>query len=257
MLPAERRREMARLIKNRGAVNTRELAEALGISTMTVRRDLKVLEERNQLELTWGGAVPLCFEANDIPRARKAVSMLEAKQTIARAACQFIKNEDFIALDAGTTSLELARLLPTLPLTSLGVVTPDLEIALLLSGCDHISVFLSGGLIDPVSRACNDSDAVAYLRGLRLTMAFVGTNVWDAHHGVTTSTSAKMHYKRQLMTSADKTFLLADASKYAKFSPWLVAGVERFDHIITDSGLTAEARAALEAAPAHLIIANA
>ena len=125
--------------------------------------------------------------------------MLEAKQVIARAACQFIKNEDFIALDAGTTSLELARLLPTLPLTSLGVVTPDLEIALLLSGCDHISVFLSGGLIDPVSRACNDSDAVAYLRGLRLTMAFVGTNVWDAHHGVTTSTSAKMHYKRQLM----------------------------------------------------------
>ena len=61
MLPAERRREMARLIKNRGAVNTRELAEALGISTMTVRRDLKVLEERNQLELTWGGAVPLAF----------------------------------------------------------------------------------------------------------------------------------------------------------------------------------------------------
>ena len=94
MLPAERRREMARLIKNRGAVNTRELAEALGISTMTVRRDLKVLEERNQLELTWGGAVPLSFEANDIPRARKAVSMLEAKQAIARTASLHIKNED-------------------------------------------------------------------------------------------------------------------------------------------------------------------
>ena len=256
MLPAERRREMARLIKNKGAVNTRELAEALGISTMTVRRDLKVLEERNQLELTWGGAVPFNFEANDIPRARKAVSMLDAKLAIARAASLYIKSEDFIALDAGTTSLELARLLPTLPLTSLGVVTPDLEIALLLSGCEHISVFLSGGLIDPVSRACNDSDAVAYLRGLRLTMAFVGTNVWDIHHGVTTSTPAKTHYKRQLVASADKTFLLADSSKYAKFSPWLVAELQRFDHIITDGGLPAEAQAALNDAGARLCVAN-
>ena len=56
-------------------------------------------------------------------------------------------------------------------------------------------------------------------------------------------------------TSADKTFLLADSSKYAKFSPWLVAGVERFDHIITDGCLPAEAQAALEAASARLIIA--
>ena len=87
-------------------------------------------------------------------------------------------------------------------------------------------------------------------------MAFVGTNVWDAHHGVTTSTSANMHYKRQLMSSADKTFLLADASKNAKFSPWLVAGVDRFDHIITDSGLTAEARAALQEAGARLCLAD-
>ena len=128
MLPAERRREMARLIKNRGAVNTRELAEALGISTMTVRRDLRALEERNQLELTWGGAVPLSFEANDIPRARKAVSMLEAKQAIARAASLHIKNEDFIALDAGTTSLELARLLPTRPSPALAWSRPTLKL---------------------------------------------------------------------------------------------------------------------------------
>lgn len=255
MLPAERRRELARIIKNRGAVNTRELADALGISTMTVRRDLKALQERNQLELTWGGAVPLNFEANDIPRARKAECMHEAKLAVAHAASRFIKNEDFIALDAGTTNLELARLLPTLPLTRLSVVTPDLEIALLLAGHDHISVFLSGGQIDPVSRACNDAEAVSYIRGLRLTLAFIGTNVWDVRHGVTTSTPAKMHYKRQLMTSADKSFLLADSSKYSKFSPWLVADTGSFESIITDGALPQEARTALEAAGTHLTIA--
>jgi len=65
-----------------------------------------------------------------------------------------------------------------------------------------------------------------------------------------------MHYKRQLMASADKAFLLADSSKYAKFSPWLVAETERFDHIITDNGLPAEAQAALHNAGARLRIAD-
>ena len=84
MLPVERRRKMARLIKSQGAVNSRELAKALGISVMTVRRDLKVLEEQKQLEITWGGAVPVGFEAHDIPRSHKAGSMLEAKVAMGR-----------------------------------------------------------------------------------------------------------------------------------------------------------------------------
>lgn len=257
MLPVERRRKMARLIKRQGAVNSRELAEALGISVMTVRRDLKVLEEQKQLEITWGGAVPVGFEAHDIPRSRKAGSMLEAKVAIARAACEFIQDDSFIGLDAGTTTLELARLLPSLPLTNLSVVTPDLEIALLLSGHSHIEVFLTGGRIDPISRACNDTDSVAYLRRIRTTVAFVGINVWGAHYGVTTSSSEKMHRKIQLMASADKSILLVDSSKYAKFSPWRVAGAEDFYRIITDEGLSHDARQALEGVGARLLYAGA
>lgn len=257
MLPVERRKKMARLIKNRGAVNSRELAETLGISVMTVRRDLKVLEEQNQLEITWGGAVPLGFEANDIPRSDKAASMQAAKLAIARAACGFIKDGAFIGLDAGTTTLELARLIPSLPFKRLSVVTPDLEVAMLLSGSAHIEVFLTGGRVDPISRACCDTDSVAYLRRVRPTVAFVGINVWGAEHGVTTSSSDKMNRKIQLMDSADTSILLVDFSKYAKFSPWRVAGVEQFYRIITDTGLADDARKNLEAAGARLLFAEA
>ncbi|WP_291440763.1 DeoR/GlpR family DNA-binding transcription regulator [Desulfovibrio sp.] len=256
MLPVERRRKMAHIIKSQGAVNTRELAEILGISIMTVRRDLKVLEEQNLLEITWGGAVPVGFEAHDIPRSHKASCMRQAKTDIARAACGFIEDDAFIALDAGTTTLELARLLPSLPISRLSVVTPDLEIALILSGHAHIEVFLTGGRVDPVSRACNDVDVMKYLRRIRTTMAFVGINVWEAEHGVTTSSSEKMHRKAQLMESADKSILLVDSSKYAKFSPWRVAGVEDFYRIITDGGLPAGARQQLEAAGASLLYAG-
>ena len=256
MLPVERRKKMARLIKNRGALNSRELAETLGISVMTVRRDLKVLEEQNQLEITWGGAVPVGFEAHDIPRSHKAASMQEAKVAIAHAACDFIVEGDFIGLDAGTTTLELARLLPTLPFKHLSVVTPDLEIAMLLSGNAHIEVFLAGGRVDPISRACNDTDSVAYLRRVRTTVAFVGINVWGEQHGVTTSSSEKMNRKIQLMDSADKSILLVDSSKYGKFSPWRVAGVEQFYRIITDTGLSEDAKKNLEANGARLLYAG-
>lgn len=256
MLPAERRKKMARIIQSKGAINTHDLALVLGVSTMTVRRDLKVLEEQNKLEIIWGGAVPPGFEANDIPRASKAASMREAKQAMARTAVSYIKDEDFLILDAGTSSLELARLLPTLPLNRLCVATPDLEIALLLADCTHIDVFVTGGRLNAVSRACTDADAVAYLRCLRATLAFIGTNVWDARHGVTVNSADRMRLKRQMAANADRCILLADSSKYARFSPWLVAGVERFDRIITDGGLGAEARATLKAAGARLDIAG-
>lgn len=243
---------MAQLIKKQGAVNTRDLAESLGISIMTVRRDLKVLEEQNQLQITWGGAVPVSFQAHDIPRADKAGSMHEAKLAIARAAAELVEDDSFIALDAGTTTLELARLLPALPFSRLSVVTPDLEIALVLAGYPNITVYVAGGQVDPVSRACSDAETVSYVRQLRTTLAFMGTNVWDLEHGVTTSSASKMHLKRQIMKSSRHCVLLADSSKYSNFSPWRIAGVEEFDMVITDNGLPRETRAALEAAGATL-----
>lgn len=255
MLPAERRRKMAQMINEQGTVNTRDLARALGISIMTVRRDLKSLEEQNQLKITWGGAESVAFQAHDIPYERKSASMTEAKAAIARAALDLITDDSFIALDAGTTTLELARLLPSLP-QRLNVITPDLEIALCLSGHQHITVYLAGGQIDPVSRACTDADTTAYLRSVRTTLAFMGTNVWDAEHGVTTSSTAKMHLKRQLLESSRRPVLLADSSKYANFSPWRVAGVDEFELIITDSALGAQARHALGEAGARMVYAK-
>ncbi len=74
---------------------------------------------------------------------------------------------------------------------------------------------------------------------------------------MTTSSSTKMHRKVQLMDSADKSILLVDSSKYAKFSPWRVAGAEDFYRIITDEGLNHDARQALESVGARLLYAGA
>ena len=252
MLPAQRRLQMADLINRKGGINTEALAQHFGVSIMTARRDLKILEQENRLKVTWGGAVPMNFQPHDIPYANKTGHMREAKKAITRHALDMIKDDSCILLDAGTTTLKLARLLLDRRLT---VITTDLQIALLLSSAPQISVHMACGVIDPVSRACNDISTVNYLRPLSVTQAFIGTNVWDAQRGVTTSSNTKMHIKRQIMDCAEQTVLLADSSKYATYSPWSVAALADFSCIITDSLLAPSIRNDIEQSGATLCMA--
>ena len=253
MLPEQRRRKMARMIAEHNVVNTRELADSLGISQMTVRRDLKLLEQRNVLRTTWGGAVPSAFQAHDIPYGDKAAHMPEAKRAIARAALELIEDDTCVILDAGTTTLELAKLLFNRRLT---VVTTDLQIGLLLAQAPHVDVHLTGGRIDPVSGGCLGTHALECLGSIHATVAFIGTNVWDPAQGVTTSSAEKMHLKRRMMERACRGVLLADSSKYGNFSTWRLAGLDGFSWLITDNGLAPEARAEATAAGASLRIAE-
>ncbi len=253
MLPARRRSEMALFIQQNGGVDTETLARQFGVSVMTARRDLKVLEQGNILKRTWGGAVPSHFLPHEIPYANKAATMLEAKRAIAAEAVGLIEDESCIILDAGTTTLALAELLRGKTLT---VITPDLQIALLLASSPTVTVFVAGGRVDPVSRSCNDQSAVGYLGQINATLAFVGTSVWEAQRGATTSSTAKMRVKKQIMACAAQSVLLADSSKFGTFSPWAVGLLSDFSCIISDSGLSRDARESIAGAGGVLRLAS-
>ncbi len=253
MLPARRRSEMALFIQQQGGTDTETLARRFAISVMTARRDLKILEQQNFLKVTWGGAVPLNFRPHDVPYASKAVAMLEAKKSITAMAVDMIKDDSCILLDAGTTTLELAKRLLDRRLT---VITTDLQIALLLAASATVSVHLAGGRVDPVSRACSDVSTVDYLTPVCATQAFIGTNVWDAERGVTTSSAVKMQIKSRMIACAEQSILLADSSKYGTFSPWAVAGLRDFACVLTDSNLPDAAREAAEQSGATLRVAE-
>lgn len=244
---------MALFIQQRGGVDTETLAGRFGVSVMTARRDLKILERQNCLKVTWGGAVPVQFQPYDVPYASKATAMREAKRAVAELALDLIKDDSCIVLDAGTTTLALAERLHGRRLT---VVTTDLRIALLLASSSTVTVHLTGGWVDPVSRACNDGSTVDYLAPLCVTQSFIGTNVWDAARGVTTSSTAKMRIKSQMMACAQQKVLLADSSKYGNFSPWTVAQLSELTCIFSDSGLPSAARAAVEQTGVELRLAQ-
>lgn len=252
MLPARRRSEMALLIQQNGGVDTETLARRFGVSLMTARRDLKILEEQKLLKVTWGGALSVNFLLHEIPYANKAAVMREAKRAIATYAAGMVQDESCIMLDAGTTTLELAELLRNRTLT---VITNDLQIALLLASSPTVTVHMAGGWVDPVSRACNDESTVDFLRHLNVTQAFIGINVWDVSRGATTSSSSKMRIKRRMLSCAGQSVLLADSSKYGNFSPWAVADLAEFSCIISDGGLPRAAREAIAQTGAVLRLA--
>lgn len=239
MLPAQRRSEMALFIQQNGGIDTETLAKHFGVSLMTARRDLKILEEQNVLKVTWGGAVPVNFLPHEIPYATKAAVMREAKTAIAALAAEMVEDDSCIMLDAGTTTLELAEMLRSRSLT---VITSDLQIALLLSSSPSVSVHLAGGWVDPVSASCSDESTTDFFRNLRVTQAFIGASVWDATRGATTSSTAKMRIKRQMITNAGQSILLADSSKYGNFSPWAIADLASFSCIVSDTDLPEAAR---------------
>lgn len=253
MFPVRRRSEIAAFIQQNGGVDTDTLAKHFGISAMTARRDLKILEQENLLRRTWGGAIPPHFIPHEIPYANKAATMLEAKKAIAAKALEIIEDESCIILDAGTTTLALATLLRNRTLT---VITQDLQIALLLASSPTVTVYFAGGYVDPVSRSCNDPSAVKYLQQINATVTFVGTSVWDVSCGATTSSTAKMYMKKQLMACAEQCILLADSSKFGTFSPWAVGTLSAFSCIISDSGLSHKAQESIAEAGGVLHMAS-
>ena len=252
MLPEQRRSEMAAFIQQNGGVDTETLAKQFGVSVMTTRRDLKILEEQNVLKVTWGGALSVNFLPHEIPYANKTGVMLEAKRAIAAAAAETVRDESCIVLDAGTTTLALAEALRSRSLT---VITNDLQIGLFLSASPSVTVHIFGGLVDSVSRSCNGEVVLEFLEKVNVNQAFIGASVWDVARGATTSSIAKMHVKRKMIACASESVLLVDSSKFGSFSPWTIGELSGFSQIITDSGLSPNACKSVRDAGGVLLLA--
>ncbi|MDR1826977.1 MAG: DeoR/GlpR family DNA-binding transcription regulator [Methylobacteriaceae bacterium] len=253
-MDAERRRvAIARLISENDGADIKTLAEHFHVSAMTIRRDRKILSARNKIEPTHGGAVPVGYRLGEMPYARKTAVNLDKKQAIARAAAELVPDECCVILDAGTTTLELAKLLFD---KRISVVTVDMRIALLLAQSPTVTVFTPGGEVHPELQCQIDAHALNYLNGINASLSFIGSAVWDAGKGMSSSSVAKQAIKRAMMKRAERTLLLADSSKYSLCNPWHVAELSAFSAIISDEGLSRENRCAVEHAGGTLTIAG-
>ncbi|MCL2898976.1 DeoR/GlpR family DNA-binding transcription regulator [Brenneria tiliae] len=238
-------------LKSHNLVTVDELVTVIDASPATIRRDLIKLDKQGVISRTHGGVTLNRFIPAQPTTNEKLQRNLLEKQAIARYAATLVQPGSSVVLDAGTTTLELARNLTHLPLR---VITADLQIALFLSEFKQIEVTIIGGRIDDSSQSCIGEHGRRLLRSIYPDIAFISCNSWSLEKGITTPTEEKAGVKQDLLLNASRRVLLADSSKYGAYSLFCITPLSDLSDIVTDGGLPPEVQAQLRAQPFNLTL---
>src|SRR6266545_3652041 len=248
MLAPQRHAVILDLIRRRGGVRIRELVSELGVSDMTVRRDLEALADRGLIAKVHGGATVLGPPSTDEPG-------FADKATIAARAAQLVKPDTAIALSAGTTTAVLAEHLLDVP--GITVVTNSIPVADLFyrSGRNDQTVVLTGGVRTP-SDALAGPFAEHIVRLVNVDMLFLGVHGMSARVGFTTPNLFEAETDRLLVAAARRLVVLADHTKWETIGVATIARLEEADVLITDAGLPAAAIETLTGRVGELVVVD-
>lgn len=246
MLASQRRSVILDLVEESGAVRVSDLVGRLGVSDMTIRRDIERLSSDGLIERVHGGALAMsgAHSSEEPGFSAKSQLQLAQKQAIARTAAQRVAPGSAIGISAGTTTFELARAVKDVP--HLTVVTNSVPVAQLLheSGDPSQTVVLTGGVRTP-SDALVGPVAVAALHDLHVDLLFLGAHGVDAATGLTTPNLVESETNRALVASARHVCVLADSSKWGTVGLSTFAALSELDLFVTDTGLPERARTAI------------
>jgi DeoR/GlpR family transcriptional regulator of sugar metabolism len=207
----QRHRRILDLLARNGYESIVEMASLLGVSPMTVRRDLNALENEGLIRRTHGGAVSETLGQIDLDYSARRTQHARAKRQIAAAAAELVHAGDVVFLDAGTTVLAMTEFLSAInPLT---VVTHSLPVVDRLAGRDGIDVFLLGGLVRRDLMSVVGYRAEEHLASFRIDTCFLGTGNLDPDRGLAHSTLEEIPIKKLAARIAGRVIVLADHTK--------------------------------------------
>lgn len=240
-----------------GAVRVSDLVEELGVSEMTVRRDIAELASRGLVRKVHGGAVGSGATAHEPGFAAKASLAPAEKRAIAVAAAELIRQGDSVALSAGTTTALLAAHIRSREdLRPLTVVTNSLPVADTLFPAQGVEVILTGGtrtrsdaLVGPI--------AVSVLEQLRVDALFLGVHALDPRAGLTTPNVFEAETDRALAAAAGRVIVLADSSKWGTVGLSRILPLDGVDVLVTDDGMAPEDVEVAQECVGRLIVATA
>jgi DeoR/GlpR family transcriptional regulator of sugar metabolism len=231
----ERQKIILQLIAERGSVTVADLCERLGVSDMTVRRDLVALEQASLLRRIHGGAVSARGRSYEPPVLSRIQESHPEKQAIGRFAAALVHEGNSIALDIGTTTLEMARHLSHLH--DITVLTNSLPIANLLTDQPGIRLMLCGGILRPGEHSMIGPIAEDTFSKFFVDKAFLGIGGIDLDAGLTEYNLEDAAVKRHMIQNAQTRILLADSRKFGLKRFASVAPLTAVDEIVTDDGL--------------------
>lgn len=235
LIPEQRRELIVRHLKREGVLSYRQLTELIGVSHMTVRRDIAVLEESGRVLATPGGAKIASRLITEPSRFEKARQDVAEKDGMARHAASLVSESMTIYLDAGTTIQAMRPHLESVG--DLTVVTNDLAIVTAFLDHPTADLIAIGGRVEKSNQSTTGRLAALTLHELSIDIAFLSSSSWDLRRGVTTPTESKIAPKTAALESATESVLVAGSSKYGTFGRYRVFDLSDLDMIITDAAL--------------------
>lgn len=216
MLTEKRYEMILELLDKKRSVTVPEIKEVLRVSESTIRRDLTALDKAGRLTKVFGGAVSAegTFTGTEPSVAQKLEVQQEEKRRIAQFAAGLIQADDFIYLDAGTTT---GYILDYLPVHSATFVTNAVSHARKLATAGN-RVILIGGELKGTTEAVVGSQAILAIQGYHFTKGFFGTNGVSKRHGFTTPDPSEALVKQAAMRQTENCYVLADSQKFGTVS---------------------------------------
>lgn len=251
----ERIQRLRAYIDAHGEATVAELTEVAGAcSNMTLWRDLNKLEQEGFLRRTRGGVVAMRFLQPDVEGlySQRAMENIAGKQAIARAAAARIRPNTALYLDAGSTVMQVAKLLPDEHLT---IVTSGANIAIELCRRPRCNVFCVGGQVSANTLSCSGEQAENYLDSLNIDTALMATSGFSPASGFSSGSLNESRLKRKVVEKAAHTLMLMDSSKLDRSLTFTFATLADVDALICDAPLPEAVMAEMAAAGTEFILA--
>jgi DeoR family galactitol utilization operon repressor len=228
-------RERERIILNKlseeGSVSVGALARDLGLSEVTIRGDLRALEDKGWINRRWGGAAPV-MHRDILERQRE---FPERKNAIARAAAELVRDGDVIMIEAGTTTALIARYLAGK--RDVHIVTNSTLVFSYARMNPGLQITMTGGEFRRPTESLVGPIALETIARVNVRLAFVGTDGFSLERGITTHLLEGAEIVKAMKARAGTTVLVADSSKYGKTGFVSVLPLQDMDLILTDGGL--------------------
>lgn len=249
----ERQERIHSLLRERGVVKVADLSEMLGVSDITIRRDLEVLEQKGVLERTHGGAIYSHRMRVEPLYTQKDCSHREEKRLIGRAAAQLVEEGDTLLINSGSTTLQVIRHLAGK--RDVRIITTNMGAALEVQQGD-LEILFTGGSYRPQSNSLVGPLALLSLRQVYGSKAFIGVDGISVKYGLTTPIIHEAEVARLMIERTHgPVIVVADHSKLGVVADFVTAPLEKVDILVVDEGFGEEYRAELEACGVEIIIA--
>lgn len=228
----ERLDKITRLIDSNGMVNASRLAKEFGVSIETIRRDLEYLESKGSLKRVYGGAIANVSKGIERDYTRRETLNIDEKSAIAQKTAEFIKDGDTIAMDLGTTMLEVAKYLGGKK--DLTVITNSLPVGMELVKNKNTRVFMLGGDLRFGDFSTSGFLSCAGLSNFRVDKAIIGASGITVKNGVTDYHVEEANVRRKMIDISEQVIAVADHTKFGISTFIQVCKLSNVDIIVTD-----------------------